>query len=76
MITFTLVTLGFLMVAAAVALLYAAGRAPEGYEGELGFHEGAEPRPQELTKLAAPVSSNRVRPRRCSPRATIFARQR
>lgn len=76
MITFTLIALGFLLVAATVALLYAAGRAPEGYEDELGFHEGAEPRPQEVTKLAAPVSSNRVRPRLCSPRETISARQR
>ena len=76
MTTFTLIALGFLLVAAASTLLYAAGRAPEGYEDESGFHKGAEPRPQELTKHAAPGASNRGRPHLCPPRETISAGQR
>ena len=76
MITFTLIALGFLLVAAAVALLFATLRAPEGYEDELGFHKGAAPQSPELTKLAASVSANLGRPRLCSPRETISAGQR
>jgi hypothetical protein len=76
MITVTLLALGILLLAGLIALLYAADRAPEGYEDELGFHEGVEPRPQVLAKPAAPIPSTRVHPRLCSPRETISAGQR
>lgn len=76
MITVMLIALGFLLLAGLVALRYAADHAPEGYEDALGFHEGVEPRPQVLTKSAAPVPTPRVRPRPCPPREPISAGQR
>jgi len=59
MITFTIIALGILLlIAAAAALLFAVNRAPEGYEDELGFHEGIAPQPVEILTAAVAVRSN------------------
>jgi len=76
MITVALIALGGLLLAGLAALLYAADRAPEGYEDARGFHEGVEPRPPVSTKPVAPVPPSRTRPRPCSPREPISAGQR
>ena len=58
MITFTIIALGvLLLLAAASALLLAVNRAPEGYEDELGFHEGVAPQPAMVL-----TATNAVRP--------------
>jgi len=58
MITFTIIALGvLLLLAAASTLLLAVNRAPEGYEDELGFHEGVAPQPATVM-----TTSDSVRP--------------
>lgn len=60
MITLSIIALGILLVlvAAATTLLRAVNRAPEGYEDELGFHEGVAPRPVEVVEAAVSVRSS------------------
>ncbi|HUJ42726.1 MAG TPA: hypothetical protein VLW52_03860 [Opitutaceae bacterium] len=76
MITVALTALGLFLLAGLAAFLYAAERAPEGYEDNRGFHDGVEPRPQALTKPPAPDASSRGRLRPCPPREPISAGQR
>ena len=60
MITLTIIAFGIvlLLVAAGTTLFRAVNRAPEGYEDELGFHEGVAPRLVEVTEPALSVRSN------------------
>lgn len=52
-----IISFGFSLLAGVAALCRAATRAPEGYEDELGFHTGIEPRSQGTTTAAARVHS-------------------
>ena len=59
MITFTIIVLGIvLLLVAAAGLLRAVNHAPEGYEDELGFHEGIAPQPVEVATTEVSVQSS------------------
>lgn len=60
MITLSIIALGILLllIAAGATLLRAVNRAPEGYEDELGFHEGVAPRLVEVMDPAGSVRSS------------------
>ena len=59
MITLSIVAFGvLLLLAAGTTLFRAVNRAPEGYEDELGFHEGVAPRLVEVMEPAVLVRSN------------------
>ncbi len=60
MVSLALTTFGLLMLAASWALMRAMRRAPDGYEDELGFHEGIPPRPVAVAKEAARKRVRRV----------------
>lgn len=71
MIAISIVVLGLFLLAGVAALIYAAKRAPEGYEGPLGFQEGVESQPPDQPRTAMSVHSNKARQYPCPQREMI-----
>jgi hypothetical protein len=78
MMTLAIIASVVLLVAGVAALLHAVKHAPEGYEDELGFHEGVEPWPHEALQaaLSVPIQVQPVRRHPWSRRSMVLSGRR